>query len=123
MYLFFKIARYKNPIELVHVAENLIECQKYANQVYSMEKGGDKRRISVKVGEAFAIGRNLYLIEDEAAEQKRVLRYLLDADMNYRTLTNVREKELLDFLKENGVNAEIEHDRDVLRNTYLVKRR
>ena len=76
----------------------------------------------MKVGEAFAIGRNLYLIEDEVAEQNRVLRCLLDADMNYRTLTNVREKELLDFLKENGINAEIEHDRDVLRNTYLVKR-
>ena len=59
---------------------------------------------------------------DYGIPQNRVLRCLLDADMNYRTLTNVREKELLDFLKENGVNAEIEHDRDVVRNTYLVKR-
>ena len=122
MYLFFKIAKYVTPIKLVHVAENLIECQKYANQVYSIAKGGDKRRIAVKVEEAFAIGRNMYLIVDEVAEQKRVLRCLLDVDMNYRTLTNVREKELLDFLKENGVNAEIEHDEKVLRNTYLVKR-
>ena len=122
MYLIFKIAKYKTPIELVHVAENRIECQQWANKVYSIANGGDKRRISVKVEEAFSIGRNLYLIVDEAAEQNRVLRCLLDADMNYRTLTNVREKELLDFLKENGINAEIEHDREVLRNTYLVKR-
>ena len=109
-------------MKLIHAGKTIEECQEKVGYLYVQTNvPGVLRKVIVKPEEMFAVGKKKFIIYDEVAEQHRILKCLTDAERNYRTITNIREKELMEFLEENGIRAEVEYD-DVLVNTYLVKR-
>ena len=70
---------------------------------------------------AVVIDNKKYLIVDEENEMKRVLSCLTSWDYNYRTITNVRKDVLVEFLRNQGI--EIEIDTENLVNAYMVTRK
>lgn len=119
MFLIYRVHGTSKPIELLGVAPDFAEARKLlAKKIKKFYKCFPN---TIVPDAAVVIDNKKYLIVDEENEMKRVLNCLTSWDYNYRTITNVRKDVLVEFLRNQGIDVEI--DTENLVNAYMVTRK